>query len=84
MCRDHGVRHRPGEAEYLNPTGSIKDRMVNFILNEAIRKGTLKPGGTIVEATSATRAPQWRCSRGKRVQGDTHNPDKMSKEKVMP
>jgi len=38
--------------EYFNPGGSVKDRVaLNFIL-EAERRGELKPGGTIVEATS--------------------------------
>ena len=48
----------PGDAtvlvkpEFLNPGGSIKDRMALFILEKAEREGKLKPGGTIVENTS--------------------------------
>ncbi|MBI2616775.1 pyridoxal-phosphate dependent enzyme [Candidatus Gottesmanbacteria bacterium] len=38
--------------EYLNPGGSIKDRMVKEIVAEAEKNGELKKGGTIVEATS--------------------------------
>lgn len=38
--------------EYLNPGGSIKDRMGVFMCQEAVKKGHLKPGGTIVECTS--------------------------------
>lgn len=38
--------------EYLNPGGSIKDRMGVYMCEEAVRKGDLKPGGTIVECTS--------------------------------
>ena len=38
--------------EYMNPGGSIKDRMGVFMCQEAVRKGNLKPGGTIVECTS--------------------------------
>ena len=41
-----------GKAEFMNPGGSVKDRMVNFILNDAEANGKLKPGGQIVEATS--------------------------------
>ena len=41
-----------GKAEFMNPGGSVKDRMVSFILNDAEANGKLKPGGTIVEATS--------------------------------
>ena len=38
--------------EYLNPGGSIKDRIGSFIIEEAEQSGRLKPGGVIVEATS--------------------------------
>lgn len=40
------------KAEFLNPTGSIKDRMASWIINDAEEKGLLKKGDTIVEATS--------------------------------
>ena len=40
------------KAELMNPTGSIKDRPASFIINEAERNGDLKPGDTIIEATS--------------------------------
>jgi cysteine synthase A len=40
------------KAEYMNLTGSIKDRMALHILEEAERDGRLEPGDTIVEATS--------------------------------
>ncbi len=40
------------KAEYLNPGGSMKDRIAVRMIDEAERKGLLKPGGTIVEATS--------------------------------
>ncbi len=38
--------------EATNPGGSIKDRIAPFIIEDAERKGLLRPGGTIVEATS--------------------------------
>ena len=38
--------------EFMNPSGSIKDRIVNHIINDAEKNGLLKPGGTIVENTS--------------------------------
>lgn len=38
--------------ECLNPCGSVKDRLAAFILTEAARRGDLKPGQAIVEATS--------------------------------
>lgn len=40
------------KAELMNPTGSIKDRPASFIIDEAERSGALKPGDTIIEATS--------------------------------
>jgi cystathionine beta-synthase len=41
-----------GKVEFYNPGGSIKDRIALSIIEEAEEKGLLKPGGTIVEATS--------------------------------
>ncbi len=38
--------------EYMNPSGSIKDRIVHYIIADAEKRGVLKPGGTIIEATS--------------------------------
>lgn len=40
------------KAEFLNPGGSIKDRVAKNMIEEAERKGVLKPGMTIVEPTS--------------------------------
>ena len=37
------------KCEYMNPTGSIKDRMAVYILDQAEKRGQIKPGGTIVE-----------------------------------
>lgn len=47
-------RHRRvhAKAEYLNLTGSIKDRMALHVLGQAMRRGELRPGDTIAEATS--------------------------------
>ncbi|MGR3468540.1 MAG: cysteine synthase A [Shimia sp.] len=41
-----------GKAEFLNPGQSVKDRAALFIIKDAIAKGQLKPGGTIVEGTA--------------------------------
>ncbi|MDP2343872.1 MAG: pyridoxal-phosphate dependent enzyme [Deltaproteobacteria bacterium] len=38
--------------EFMNPGGSVKDRIGNFMLEKAEREGKIKPGGTIIEATS--------------------------------
>lgn len=40
------------KAEFLNPSGSIKARMANYMIERAEEEGLLKPGDTIVEATS--------------------------------
>jgi cysteine synthase A len=41
-----------GKAEFLNPGQSVKDRAALFIIRDAIERGALKPGGTIVEGTA--------------------------------
>src|SRR5580700_11558235 len=41
--------------EYLNPGGSLKDRSALFMIEDAERKGTLQPGGTIIEASSGNQ-----------------------------
>ena len=40
------------KVEYLNPGGSVKDRIAVKMIDAAEREGLLKPGGTIVEPTS--------------------------------
>jgi cysteine synthase len=41
-----------GKAEFMNPGGSVKDRAALFIIEDAERRGLLKPGGTVVEGTA--------------------------------
>ena len=41
-----------GKAEFMNPGQSVKDRAGLFIIEDAIAKGQLRPGGTIVEGTA--------------------------------
>jgi cysteine synthase A len=41
-----------GKAEYANPGASVKDRAALYIVQDAEERGTLKPGGTIVEGTA--------------------------------
>ena len=41
-----------GKAEFMNPGQSVKDRAALFIIKDAIARGELKPGGTIVEGTA--------------------------------
>ncbi len=72
-----------GKAEYANPGGSVKDRIGLRIIEDAERRGELKPGGVIVEGTSgntgvglavAAAIKGYRCI--------FTMPDKMSQEKV--
>jgi len=44
--------HVYAKFEFMNPSGSIKDRIAKYMVEEAERKGLLRPGHTIVEATS--------------------------------
>jgi cysteine synthase A len=41
-----------GKAEFMNPGQSVKDRAALFIIRDAIHRGTLRPGGVIVEGTA--------------------------------
>jgi cystathionine beta-synthase len=71
------------KCEYMNPTGSIKDRMAMFILDEAEKRGEIKRGGTIVENTSGNTGlgvAMWAAVKGYRCVFTM--PDKMSLEKV--
>lgn len=72
-----------GKAEFFNPGGSVKDRIGVAIIEDAERRGQLKPGGVIVEGTSgntgvglalAAALKGYRCI--------FTMPDKMSSEKV--
>jgi cystathionine beta-synthase len=68
--------------EYLNPGGSIKDRMALHILERAEKAGLLRRGGTIVENTSGNTGvaiAMFAAVRGYRCVFTM--PDKMSKEK---
>jgi cystathionine beta-synthase len=71
------------KVEYFNPGGSVKDRIGVTIIEDAEREGRIKPGGTIVEATSgntgvglaiAAALKGYRCV--------FVMPDKMSDEKI--
>lgn len=41
-----------GKAEFMNPGGSVKDRAALYIVQDALARGTLRQGGTIVEGTA--------------------------------
>src|ERR1700730_9235484 len=45
-----------GKAEFMNPGQSVKDRAALFIIEDAVKKGALKPGGVIVEGTACNNS----------------------------
>lgn len=81
---EHGVKATIlVKPEFMNPSGSIKDRMASYILEKAIKSGELKPGGTIVEATSGnTGAAVAMFAAVYGYRAILTIPDKMSNEKV--
>jgi len=71
------------KVEYFNPGGSIKDRIAIAMVDDAEKTGKLKPGGTIVEATSGnTGAGLALAAAIKGYRAIFTIPDKMSQEKV--
>src|SRR6059036_3810626 len=69
--------------EYLNPGGSLKDRIGLAMIEAAERDGLLKPGGTIVEPTSGnTGAGLAIAAAGRGYKTIFVMPDKMSQEKI--
>jgi len=68
--------------EYFNPSGSIKDRIVKHIIEDAEKSGLLKKGGTIVENTSGnTGAAVAMIAAIKGYKAILTMPDKVSIEK---
>lgn len=71
------------KCEYLNPAGSVKDRMALAIIGKAEEDGRLKPGGTIVENTSGnTGAAVAMIAAVRGYRCIFTIPDKMSQEKI--
>ncbi len=71
------------KCEFMNPTGSVKDRMALHIIEEAERSGALKPGGVIVENTSGnTGLSLAMVAAVKGYRCVFTMPDKMSQEKT--
>src|SRR2546421_2242776 len=69
--------------EYLNPGGSIKDRIAITMVEAAEREGKLKPGGTIVEPTSGNTGTGLAIVAAlKGYRCIFTMPDKMSREKI--
>ncbi|CAG9184665.1 Putative cystathionine beta-synthase [Cupriavidus laharis] len=78
-----------GKAEFLNPGGSVKDRAALYIIRDAERRGTLRPGGTVVEGTAGNTGiglAHICAARGYRcivVIPDTQSPEKMERLRML-
>lgn len=71
------------KCEFLNPSGSVKDRMALYIIEQAEKNGLLRPGGVIVENTSGnTGLSLAMIAAVKGYRCIFTLPDKMSKEKI--
>lgn len=69
--------------EFMNPGGSIKDRIGGWLIEDAEKRGVLRPGGTIVEGTSGnTGVALAIASAIKGYKCVFVLPDKMSQEKI--
>ena len=69
--------------EYLNPGGSVKDRIGIMMLEAAEREGRIKPGGTIIEGTSGNTGMGLALAAAiKGYKCIFTMPDKMSQEKI--
>jgi len=82
-CFDVGVSRLFLKLENQNPGGSIKDRIGLSMIEQAEREGSLKPGGTLVEATAGNTGlglAMAAIAKGYRL--ILVIPDKMSTEKI--
>lgn len=82
LSRLHPPGNLVGKIEFMNPGGSIKERIAVAMIDQAEKEGLLEPGGTIVEPTSGNTGVGLAlvgAVRGYRVICTV--PDKVSKEK---
>lgn len=71
------------KVEYMNPGGSVKDRVAFHMVQEAEKAGLLKPGGTIIEATAGNTGVGLAIAAAvKKYRAIFVMPDKMSLDKV--
>ncbi len=84
-CRFRGREHRIwAKSECANFTGSIKDRMALYILENAYAEGRIRPGDLIVEATSGNTGIAFSgIGRALGHPVRIHMPDWMSRERVL-
>lgn len=81
--RDNGGPLMLLKLEFLNPGGSVKDRMAAYILQKAMKEGRLKPGDTIIDNTSGnTGVAMAMVASVLGLKAILTTPEKTSKEKV--
>jgi cystathionine beta-synthase len=79
---NRGAGELYAKCEFMNPGGSIKDRIGAYMIEKAEKSGALKPGGTVVEATSGNTGMGLAIAAAiKGYQSVFVLPDKMSEEK---
>lgn len=82
LARLHPPGNLVAKVEHMNPGGSVKERIAVYMIDDAERRGLLKPGGTIIEPTSGNTGvglAMVGAVRGYRVICTV--PDKVSEEK---
>lgn len=84
---DRTVRDLPhrvyAKLEYINPSGSVKDRLALFVIEEAERQGKLKPGDLVIDNSSGNTAVSVAMvARQKGYRALFTVPDKTSQEKI--
>ena len=77
------IRNMYAKLEYYNYTGSIKDRIAEYIIKESIEDGSLKEGMPIIEATSGNTGISF-SALGRLYNHDVHifMPDWVSSERI--
>jgi len=85
ICSENGIQAKIiAKLEYLNPAGSVKDRVALNMINDAEKKGVLKKGSVIIEPTSGnTGIGLCAVSAARGYKCIIVMPETMSKERII-